>query len=102
MSKHEFLQGLAIFGGMVTFSYLFILSFTQPRGEFLCKATIEGRELCFHSDDGKTIRYYTKRLSLHNKQGVFSNYDDTLTDDFKVIGDEYKRFDKLKSGDLIN
>ena len=79
------------------FFWGFLVICTIPDYDFLTKKNIEGRELCFHTDDGYNIRYYAKSfMGSHNRMGSFKNKNETLTDDFEKIGKDYRFFDNLK------
>ncbi len=95
MNKYSLTFALVIFV-IVGFVYGFTLVCTLPTYDYLCKATIEGNEYCFHSDDGKYVRYYTKSFGIHNREGYIMNDNNTLEDDYEDIATSLRFYEELK------
>jgi hypothetical protein len=80
---------------VIVFYGLMVL-FTSPMDSYLCEATIEGRELCFHSEDGKSVSYFKNTIGIHKREGFFLNYNETLEDDYEKIAEGYRFYNNLK------
>lgn len=96
MDSEERAVALVIATVVIGFFYGFMLACLLPPYDYLCNKEIEGKDYCFHSSDGDYVVYYTKNIGIHTRQGSFYNTDDTLEDDYKVIGADIRRLENLK------
>ena len=91
-----FKTGVVVISLAIVVFWGMLAAFTLPNREYLCKTTIEGRELCFHSNDGKYVVYYSKKIGIHNREGHFINDNETLSDDYEKIAEGYRFYNNLK------